>query len=335
MNSSFGPRRIGHHLRQVWSRLRKERALAWAGICVFTCSCSFNNSFQDGCLGTVKVTVPADKLQQQDTHRKARRKAPDRVRSDRVRSGRARSGQFASFHQERKLSARVIDALPASFSHALLGQPSAPNTATQRKAHPNAAYWWESETFARAYQVFATLAQDSGAVPTSRLFLRVIRPQARLRRAPLLQAEESSAQKIAHRTLFSPEPRAIWKERPNTIRLCYHLSGQNKGWGRLHVPRNSERLHYLCQSGYALGKGRQWYVINNTFAASGIPCRLFLSLSRLHVVAQCGRTVYRALIRKHAQCLQTSKRCLIPSATLHKQPPETIQSIEFPRTPER
>lgn len=68
-------------LPRIRKGFRKGEPLTLAGVWILCTSCSFNNSFQDGCLGNIRITVPDMNKAGAQKHRRARR-SPSRASQD-------------------------------------------------------------------------------------------------------------------------------------------------------------------------------------------------------------------------------------------------------------
>ncbi|HAA54481.1 MAG TPA: hypothetical protein DCE42_06975 [Myxococcales bacterium] len=279
-------------LRQLWHRFRAERALSWAGLWLFTCSCSFNNSFQDGCIGSVRVTVPEHAAR--TSHRRHNRKQHAQ-QADVV---------YASHHS---LLPRLRFQTAKFFP-----QRTAPSEQTETAQR--ALHWWEQPGL-------DALLQADSPREAARTYLKRHKGIEWL--APTQQVNSVA--------VLSSEPEQVWRQRPEQVQVCFHASYPNKGWGRIHQPKNTKQLKEYCQAGYPMGRGKLWYIVNDTYATSHIGCRLFFSRDRVYIVAQCGQTLYRNAIRQDARCLQTGSQCDYPAATLHKLPNGTVQEVEAPK----
>lgn len=292
---------------RIWPRIRKGEPLSVASIWILCSGCSFTNSFQDGCLGQVRITLPAQKAKSSDKPQRPpyldAQTAQHKHASAHAKSWKASAWKLA----HKVISVRTAHA-PRLTAHAW-------HSSTQ---HADAVHEPEPLRWSRAQYrsllpgVFNTLFVSSNRAPFG-----VHYPHAR-------------------KTMYlrNGEARQTWRSRPTQVSVCYHKRYRNMGWSRYHMPRNTSGIQTQCQAGFPLGRAAHWFVVSDTFSATGMPCRVFFSQGRTHIVAQCGATLYRTPIARHAQCLQTGmgQACSIPSAALAKVRYGQAVSVEYALT---
>lgn len=357
--------------RRKHRRFRPAVPPAWGlsltGVWLLCSACSFNNSFQDGCIGSIRIQVPPPQTTAKNAQPSPKQRLPE--------------PQRLTPRQKRKEAAAVVLQAAAPTQHEATTVGSAQNTATpaQREGITVGVL---QETAASAIPDEATpppadlhdtqRAKDQKGVVVSHVVAKVPVDRYDTRRVkdaasdlwlmpPLPNAPRSAAPKVkggamgysfgllqrlwraeaelprskrwpAHtriHTLHSDVPEAIWQERPATIRLCYDSTRSNAGWNPPHLAQNTAKLQQRCQSAQPLGQGKHWFVLSDTFAASATACRLFFSPGRLAVIAECGQTLYRAPIRSFAACLQQQKGCDFAHMALERLPPKSQQDVEL------
>ncbi|MCB9644210.1 MAG: hypothetical protein H6728_14130 [Myxococcales bacterium] len=396
--------RRGHHLapsmragRRQTRRQARYKAPKWGlsltGFWLLCSACSFNNSFQEGCIGSIRIQVPPDHKQAKKTNPKS--KAPSLVIAKLAPSDEHPDehppAHVDTLPETTQALAQAAPSQGTAPSQGFVAQvltvaeatPESPKTSapsTIKDLKPLAALkkgtqeipaqqvkdlhlglWMlpalapsksEKPAAARKKQVAKELCPPAQkvaqapkkAIPSGLAALRkhtlsggVHYSWQLLRR--LLRAEAQMPQtkswsgRARTMLLQSDVPEAIWQERPAQIHICFDQAHNNKGWNQPHPAQNTAALNKRCQSGHALGQGKHWFVLSDTFAASATSCRVFFSPGRLAVIAECGDTLYRASIRSFASCLQQRKNCEIPQMALQRLPQQSQQTVELQRAP--
>ena len=300
-----------------------------AGFLLLCCSCSFNNSFQEGCIGSIRLEVPQN---DQKSHPSVQKSTQEQQHLPTQKNAQERPLPPPQAHPEKPqhVFAETKEATPQS----------AVVVAKERRPRQD-IYWFdlpkrplhkaisqgesETKTVEGEAEKIAILGASSTSYPSA--LQSVLRAEAALQRLnPWRQASQIHLLRVAL-------PEAIWKERPSTISVCYDPSHKNSGWARYHDALHTASIERRCQAGKPLGKNTHWHVLSDTFAASDTACRLFFSPGRLAVIAECGETLYRAPIQPSAPCLQQRKGCTIPQITLARLEREATQAVEIPHHP--
>jgi hypothetical protein len=305
--------------KPILRSIRRGDPLSLAGVWILCTGCSFNNSFQDGCLGQIRITLP-DKGQKQSSP------PPKKI----ARAQTPRPGQIKRATPAGMVAAFVPDRLADSVTNL-----SPPVEAAAHRALKALNMKWRPQTSWDTHPPGIDHDKPTRHSPPtfrwSRAQYNALLPgvwHLASHNQPTLGLPFPSDQHT--KTLFNNEDAESWRERPTTLKVCHHKRATNQGWGRYHFAQNTANAHKACQSGQALGTGRHWHVIDNTYAVTAMPCRVFFSPGRIYLVAQCGTTLYRARIKRAATCLLTGQgnNCRFPHMTLHKMSHEAQQLVE-------
>ncbi|MEM1009702.1 MAG: hypothetical protein AAGJ35_11935, partial [Myxococcota bacterium] len=339
--------------QRLWQK--SKTSFSFTSLWILCCSCSFNNSFQEGCLGSVRLELGKPKSTARAKSKK-KLKAPNSVlkvaamkhrkswkgsvvtsqplrikrREVRTPQGTTR-GSPKRGKSDRKPPLNLWFVSPQRLQH-LAQKQRQPKTPSTLSSEPVRVKRVPSQNPAlamlRAVQHRPRLLRTAQEEPKT-LQLPLEFPPHQLHRLLKAEAELSLKQKPSAQILRTTIPSEIWEERPQEVVLCYHKKSRTAGWGQPHFAQNTQALKHSCERARALGTGNHWTISSDVFATSHVSCRLFFSVGRVAVVANCGQTLYRAPIRKYAACLQHMRNCAYPHLRMYKLPLKSQQAVEI------